>query len=93
MSKPTIFEAAGGSPAFEALTVRFYDKVKADPLLPWCSRLSPPSMRNMSRSGSARPSAAPPDTPRSMAAIARCLNGTAIWAYSTTGMIVRIDAT
>lgn len=33
MSRPTIFEAAGGSPAFEALTVRFYEKVKADPLL------------------------------------------------------------
>jgi len=33
MSRPTIFEAAGGSPAFEALTVRFYEIVKADPLL------------------------------------------------------------
>jgi hemoglobin len=33
MSRPTIFEAAGGSPAFEALTVRFYEEVKADPLL------------------------------------------------------------
>jgi truncated hemoglobin YjbI len=33
MSRPTIFEAAGGSPAFEALTVRFYEKVRADPLL------------------------------------------------------------
>jgi hemoglobin len=33
MSRPTIFEAAGGSPAFEAITVRFYEKVKADPLL------------------------------------------------------------
>ena len=33
MSRPTIFEAAGGSPAFEALTVRFYEKVRVDPLL------------------------------------------------------------
>jgi hemoglobin len=33
VSRPTIFEAAGGSPAFETLTVRFYNKVKADPLL------------------------------------------------------------
>jgi hemoglobin len=33
VSRPTIFEAAGGSPAFEALTVRFYKKVRADPLL------------------------------------------------------------
>ena len=33
MSRPTIFEAAGGSPTFEALTVRFYEKVRADPLL------------------------------------------------------------
>jgi hemoglobin len=33
MSRPTMFEAAGGSSAFEALTVRFYEKVRADPLL------------------------------------------------------------
>ena len=33
MSRPSIFEAAGGAPAFEALTSRFYRKVKADPLL------------------------------------------------------------
>jgi hemoglobin len=33
VSRPTIFEAAGGSPAFEALTVRFYETVRADPLL------------------------------------------------------------
>ena len=33
MSRPTIFEAAGGAPAFEALTGRFYEKVRADPLL------------------------------------------------------------
>jgi hemoglobin len=33
MNKPTIFAAAGGAPAFEALTARFYDKVKADPAL------------------------------------------------------------
>jgi hemoglobin len=33
VSRPTIFEAAGGSPAFDALTVRFYEKVRADPLL------------------------------------------------------------
>jgi hemoglobin len=33
MSRLTIFEAAGGSPAIEALTVRFYEKAKADPLL------------------------------------------------------------
>jgi hypothetical protein len=33
MSRPTILEAAGGSPAFEALTVRFYEKVRADQLL------------------------------------------------------------
>jgi truncated hemoglobin YjbI len=33
VSRPTIFEAAGGLPAFEALTVHFYNKVRADPLL------------------------------------------------------------
>jgi hemoglobin len=33
VSRPTIFEAAGGSPIFEALTVRFYETVRADPLL------------------------------------------------------------
>jgi len=43
-SRPTIFEAAGGSPAFEALTVRFYEKVKADPLLSSVFASSPPSM-------------------------------------------------
>jgi hypothetical protein len=33
VSRPTIFEAAGGSSTFDALTVRFYEKVRADPLL------------------------------------------------------------
>jgi truncated hemoglobin YjbI len=33
MNRPSIFEAAAGAPAFEALTSRFYRKVKADPLL------------------------------------------------------------
>jgi truncated hemoglobin YjbI len=33
MNRPSIFEAAGGAPAFEALTSRFYRKVKADLLL------------------------------------------------------------
>jgi hemoglobin len=33
VSRPSIFEAAGGAPVFEALTSRFYGKVKADPLL------------------------------------------------------------
>jgi hemoglobin len=33
VNTPSIFEAAGGAPAFEALTSRFYKKVKADPLL------------------------------------------------------------
>jgi hemoglobin len=33
MNRPTVFEAAGGAPAFEALTLRFYKKVKADPML------------------------------------------------------------
>jgi hemoglobin len=33
VSRPTIFEAAGGSPAFEALTARFYKKVRVDPML------------------------------------------------------------
>jgi hemoglobin len=33
MTRPSIFEAAGGSPTFDALTRRFYDKVKADPVL------------------------------------------------------------
>jgi len=33
MNRPSVFEVAGGAPAFEALTSRFYQKVKADPLL------------------------------------------------------------
>jgi hemoglobin len=33
VSRPSIFEAAGGSRAFDALTVRFYEKARADPLL------------------------------------------------------------
>ena len=33
MTRPSIFEAVGGTPSFEALTQRFYDKVKAEPLL------------------------------------------------------------
>jgi truncated hemoglobin YjbI len=31
MNKGSIFEVAGGAPAFERLTSRFYGKVKADP--------------------------------------------------------------
>jgi hemoglobin len=33
VDRPSIFDVAGGAPAFEALTSRFYEKVKADPLL------------------------------------------------------------
>jgi hemoglobin len=33
VNRPSIFEVAGGAPTFEALTSRFYKKVKADPLL------------------------------------------------------------
>lgn len=33
MNRASIFEAAGGAPAFEALTSHFYAKVKTDPLL------------------------------------------------------------
>jgi len=33
MNKGSIFDLAGGAPAFERLTSRFYGKVKADPLL------------------------------------------------------------
>jgi hemoglobin len=33
VSRPSIFEVAGGAPVFEPLTSRFYEKVKADPLL------------------------------------------------------------
>jgi hemoglobin len=33
MNRPSIFEVAGGAPVFDALTARFYQKVKADPLL------------------------------------------------------------
>jgi hemoglobin len=33
MNRPTIFEAAGGAPAFSRLTERFYEKVKGDALL------------------------------------------------------------
>jgi hemoglobin len=33
VNRPSIFEVAGGAPAFEALTSHFYEKVKADPLL------------------------------------------------------------
>jgi truncated hemoglobin YjbI len=31
MNRPSIFEVAGGAPVFDALTARFYQKVKADP--------------------------------------------------------------
>ncbi len=33
MARESIFEAAGGTPAFETLTRRFYEKVRADPTL------------------------------------------------------------
>jgi hemoglobin len=33
MTRPSISEAAGGAPAFDALTSRFYEKVGRDPLL------------------------------------------------------------
>jgi hemoglobin len=33
MDQPTIYEYAGGTPAFERLVERFYPKVRADPLL------------------------------------------------------------
>jgi sugar lactone lactonase YvrE/truncated hemoglobin YjbI len=33
MTRRSIFEAVGGMPSFEALTQRFYDKVKAEPML------------------------------------------------------------
>jgi hemoglobin len=33
VSRPSIFEAAGGAPVFEALTSHFYTKVKGDPVL------------------------------------------------------------
>jgi hemoglobin len=33
VNRPSIFEVAGGAPAFEALTSHFYKEVKADPLL------------------------------------------------------------
>ncbi len=33
MTVPTLYEWAGGAPALDRLTSRFYEKVKADPLL------------------------------------------------------------
>jgi hemoglobin len=33
MNRSSIFEAVGGAPAFETLTLRFYDKVRADSVL------------------------------------------------------------
>jgi hemoglobin len=33
MARGSIFDAAGGAPAFEALTRRFYEKVRVDPAL------------------------------------------------------------
>jgi hemoglobin len=79
VNRPTIFEAAGGSPAFEALTARFYEKVKADPLLsPVFASFTAEHAKHVAiwlgEVFGARPA-----TPRSRAAIGRCSNGTAIW--------------
>lgn len=44
-SVPTLFEWAGGMPAFENLFNRFYDKVLADPLLEPVFKHMPPEHR------------------------------------------------
>jgi hemoglobin len=80
MSRPTIFEEAGGSPAFEALTARFYEKVRADPLLsPVFVSFTAEHAKHVAIwlgevfGGPAR------YTEEHGGAIGRCLNGTGIW--------------
>jgi hypothetical protein len=66
-AKPTIYEYAGGAPAFLRLTQAFYVKVKADPELQPASRTLRTSTPTGSLSGWERCSAAHKLTPSSVA--------------------------
>ncbi|VIO80979.1 hypothetical protein CI41S_76270 [Bradyrhizobium ivorense] len=70
LREPTLFEWAGGYPALLDMTRIFYSRyVPEDPLLGRCSPRCRRTIRNGSRPGSARCSAARASTPSAMAAI------------------------